>query len=151
MPDYARTRGKCLAGCSYPAWGVSLGGPGFARLAMGVSRATDEGNPSAPCLKMEHPATFRVPWAVRAGQRRVAVSVKQASNISPRPALIVRANSALGVSSDVVEVAGGSTGWVTVGPVVVNPTSDGVLVVELVCRAQSAAFAPCYWDHLVFE
>jgi hypothetical protein len=71
--------------------------------------------------------------------------------------MVIRANAAIGVNVDVVGTSPGGAGWVTIGPITVIPSSDGVLTVELRNNLQTlnpartglAPWSPCYFDHIV--
>jgi hypothetical protein len=117
-------------------------------LNVGVRVDAVEGTPTPPCLAMDQTAQFRMLWPVKQGSRSITISVKQAVNQSPRPRITVKANPALGVNSDVSESAGSGTGWVTVGPLTVNTTGEGVLEVMLE-PLYNASYAPCYWDNVI--
>ena len=138
--------------------GISLGGPTsllsdttFGRhLQIGVRQDTVEGNPSAPCLALDFPGFWRFRWGVAAGSHTLSVLAKQVSNVTgKRPSIIVKANPDIGVSVDVSASAGGSAGWVTIGPVTVTPTSAGVLWVELWNNDTDTFDSPAFFDHRV--
>jgi len=96
------------------------------------SKNTSDGSPSQPCLEMaDCNGLFRFRWAVKAGTRTLSINVANISGLTPYPTVTIRANSAIGVSSDVVGTAIAGTGWQTIGPLSVTATSDGVLLVEL--------------------
>lgn len=114
----------------------------------GLSKETTEGSPSQPSLKLNRHGMFRFRWTVNAGSRGISVSVKQAANVSPRPTLVVRANPEIGVNSDVTETAGSGTGWVTIGPASISPSSRGAVWVELHNNYDSQGGA-CYFDNIV--
>jgi len=107
-----------------------------------------EGNPAQPSLKMERLGKFRFRWIVTSGARTISVNVKQAINLTPRPTLVVKANSSIGVNSDVTGTAGSGTGWVTIGPVAINPSSSGAVWVELRANYDGQT-CPSYWDNVV--
>ena len=85
-------------------------------------------------------------WPVAAGTRTIKISVKY-SPATPVPKLIIKANPAIGVNADVVGTAPAGTQFVTIGPLVVTPTSDGVLQVWREWRGRDmAGFAK--WDNI---
>lgn len=131
---------------------ATLRGDGVADrpLCVGIRRESTEGSPSAPCLAIDIPQTWRFRWGVRSGTRSMSVSAKQVSNVAgKRPRLVIRANPAIGVNSDVVADAPSGTGWVTIGPVSVTPTSNGMLWVEL-CNMDTDTFnSTAYFDHIL--
>jgi hypothetical protein len=91
---------------------------------------------------------WRFRWAVKSGTRSLGINVKQAANLAPYPSVIIRANPAIGVAADVTGTSPGGTGWVNVGPVVVTPSSTGVLWVELWNNCTRLFNTPAYFDHL---
>lgn len=111
------------------------------------AKDTSEGNPSQPSLRLDKKGKWRFRWVVASGTRTISIDVKQAVNVDPRPTLVVKANPSIGVNSDVTGTAGSSTGWVTIGPVTAEPTSDGVLWVELRVNLDYQ-YGPCYWDNI---
>lgn len=112
------------------------------------ARDDSEGN-SAPSLRMDSMGTFKFLWVVGASPITLSVDVKQAANASPRPRVTIKADTSIGVSSDVTGEAGSSTGWVTIGPLLVEPTSAGALEVLLENRLDyQYRVAPCYWDNI---
>lgn len=108
------------------------------------------GNP-APSLRVQAPGKWRFRWAVKSGSRSIMIDVKQVSNTTPRPSVIVKANTAIGVNSDVTGTAGAGTGWVTIGPIAVTPSSDGALWVELWNNNPVLDYtnSDTYWDNVV--
>ena len=111
---------------------------------------TSEGDPAQPSLRLDAKGMWRFRWAVASGSRSVSINVKQAVNGSPRPTLVVKANPSIGVNSDVTGTAGSGTGWVTIGPVSITPSSDGAVWVELHNNYDSQVLqTPCFWDHIV--
>jgi len=110
---------------------------------------TSEGDPSQPSLRMDARGVYRFRWAFASGARTVAVNVKQEVNASPRPTLVVKANPAIGIAADVIETAGSSTNWITIGPANISPSADGATWVELHANYDGQYMsAPCYWDHI---
>lgn len=113
------------------------------------ARDNTEGSPDPPSLRMNTKGRFRFRWTViGGGARTVSVNVKQPINLSPRPTLTVKANPAIGVAADVSGTAPSGTSWVTIGPVVINPTIDGSLFVELSAN-YDGQYVPCWWDEIV--
>lgn len=110
------------------------------------SKSTSEGNPSQPSLQLIANGVWRFRWVVQSGSRGVSVDVKQAINLSPRPSIIVKANPDIGVNSDVTAVAASGTGWVTIGPANITPSSSGAVWVEL--HANTIGIYPSYWDNV---
>jgi len=122
-----------------------------AAYTLGATRNNSEGNPSPPCLSIYYPGTcHRFRWGVTAGSRSLTVDTKQVSNVTgKRPRIIVRANPAIGVNADVVGDAGSGTSWVTVGPINVTPSANGVLWVELWNMDTDTFDSPAFFDHIV--
>jgi hypothetical protein len=113
-----------------------------------AGKNTSDGTPSQPSFQMAAgPMFYRFRWAVAAGTPTISIAVKQASNTSPRPTMVIKANAAIGVSSDIVLTAGSGSGWVTLGPQSVSISSPGGLWIEL--HNNLPGWATCLWDNLV--
>lgn len=154
---FTALRGKGGVGMAGAAKGIALGGSlGWSTAGMtfgrvmqvGAIRDDTEGNPGTPSLKLTYPGFWRFRWVVRAGSRSIQVNVKQADNRSPYPSLIVKANSDVGVSSDLTTTSTGGAGWVVVGPLTFTATATGLLWVEL-WNNTTYEPAPCFFDHIV--
>ena len=116
------------------------------------------GNPSPPSLRMDSGGRWRFRWSVNAGNRTIACSVQQYAlqnssvAIAPWPTMVIKANAAIGVVSDViVTLAAQPTTWTTLGPQTVSVSANGALWVEL---RNNAAYvqpggAPCWFDNIV--
>jgi hypothetical protein len=115
----------------------------------GAYRENSDGSPAVPCLGLKYPGTYSFAWGVEAGTRMLAVNVKQAGSFSSPPTMTIKANTALGLNSDVVGTAARSASWVTIGPVTAVAGSNGVFIVQLVSNATAENAAPCLWDHIV--
>lgn len=114
------------------------------------ARDNAQGSPDPPSLRMDRKGRFRFRWTViGGGARTVSINVKQPINLSPRPTLTVKANPDIGVNADVAATAASSTTWVTIGPVVINPTIDGVVFVEIAANYDGQTGIPCNWDQIV--
>jgi hypothetical protein len=100
-------------------------------MQLGVIQNTVDGYPSAPSIQLTIHGFWRFRWTVTPGARTISVQVKQAANSTPYPTIIVRKNASIGISADVTGTSPGGTGWVTIGPVTVTPSSEGVVWVEL--------------------
>ncbi len=115
----------------------------------GVRRDDVEGDAAPPSMALDLPGRFRFRWGVEAGARTVKCRTKQVSNVTgKRPRLIVCANPAIGVNSDVIVDAGSSTGWLDLGPASVTPTSNGVLWVELWNMDTDTFMSPAWFDDI---
>jgi hypothetical protein len=146
-----KTRGTFQANVRGPQCyplGFNLGNTRHDIYYWGAGVDAVNGSPSPPSYQFQRAGLMRFPWKVNSGTRTLSVNVMQPVNTSPRPTLTVRASSDLGVNSDVVASAGSSTGWVTIGPVTVTPTSNGVLWVEIACSTPGMN-VPCNFDHFV--
>jgi len=124
---------------------LNLGGIFIVPFGAGENLLT--GNPSAPCLQMLWVATFRFRGVFLPGTPTATILCQQACNTSPRPQLIIRANPAVGINSDVVGTAPSGTGWVTItaGPFTVS--SLGGTYIDLVVNSTAEAALPTLWDH----
>lgn len=148
-------RGICIGGMT----SIEGEAPFGRHLQVGVLRSNAEGSPATPSLLLCQPGQWRFRWAVHAGARSISVLAKQGANVAPHPSMIVKSNPAIGVNADVSASSPGGTGWQTIGPISVSPSSDGALWVELwnndkgtynpsngnVCPAN-----PAFFDHLIF-
>lgn len=142
--------GKAKAGVSGYQKGLKFLGASADLWRTGIRRENTEGNPTPPCLAIDQPNVRRFRWGVLAGTRTISIDTKQVSNVTgKRPRIIVKANPEIGVNADVVGDAGAGTGWTTVGPLTVTPTSDGVLWVELWNMDTDTFQSSAYFDHLV--
>lgn len=97
----------------------------------GMRQDTANGYLAPPCLALDYPGFWRFRWTVLAGAHTVLVYVMQPYNAAPYPSVIVKANPVIGVNSDVTGTSPGGSGWTAIGPVTINPTSEGVVWVEL--------------------
>lgn len=115
----------------------------------GILENTTDGSPSSPCLQVTYPNSFfRFKWSVKAGTHSISVLAKQVANTAPYPSMIVRANPAIGLSSDQVASASGGTGWGTIGPIIATFTGVGVLYVELWNNCIAVPGAAALFDHI---
>jgi len=138
--------------------GISLGGyatrTGDGRsipkqMTIGLSRSDVEGYPTPPSLCLALPGMWRFRWAVIPGGRSITVKVKQAVNAVPYPTMVIKANAACGVLTDVVGTSPGGAGWVSIGPIVATATVNGALWVELWNNYTLAGNAPAYFDQIL--
>lgn len=151
--DVRGLRGIAVAGA---AKGIEISGAGTWRTGGGYSRSMQigairnnvEGNPSSPCLELTSNGFWSFRWVVPAGTREIWIDTKQASNNTARPSMIVKANAAIGVAADVTGTAAAGTGWVTIGPVTITPSSPGVIYVEF-WNNTIHTDDPAYFDHIV--
>lgn len=132
----------------YSGWGLKSLVIGGDYAALG-GRDNAEGFSSQPSLRLDARGVYSFLWAMTAGARALSISVKQAANADPRPSVVIRANPEIGINADITTVAGSGTGWVTIGPIAVNPAQAGCVRVELRNNYNAMIFtAPCYWDNL---
>jgi len=117
---------------------------------LGVKRNNSEGSPNPPSLEIDQPNFFAFRWGVDPGNRTISVKVKQVSNVAGlRPQLVIKADASLGVPVDVIGEAPAGLDWVTIGPVAVNPTSSGVLWVEIWNVDTDTFGSSAIFDHIV--
>jgi len=126
---------------------VNLGGERY------ITRLTEdstEGNPTAPSMKICGPHRHQFRWGVAAGTRTISVDVKYSpdSGSGKRPQLVVKANTDIGVNADQTSEAPSGSGWVTIGPITVNPTSDGALSCELRYDHHHLDVQVVNWDNI---
>jgi len=120
-----------------------------------IQNVTD-GTPAQPCLQLNFPGFWRFRWAVSAGSTHsISVFMKQPCNTAPYPSIVIKANAAIGVSTDLTLSSTGGTGWVSVGPLTTpSITAAGVLWVELHNNSTvwglsgSTPAGVVYFDHL---
>lgn len=114
------------------------------------SQSTSDGDPAQPSLSLNTKGVKRFRWVVPSGTHSLQINVKQACNLTPRPAVIIKANPSIGVNADVSGTASAGTGWTVIGPLSVSPTSAGRLWVELWNYVDGQpGVLPCLWDHLI--
>jgi hypothetical protein len=119
--------------------------------AMGMGGRDETQGDSAPSHRMDAKGSRTIPWPVSAQEITITCQVKQAANQSPRPRLVLKANSALGIDVDVESVAASGTGWVTLS-ITFTPTAEGVVEIIQENRLDyQPGVAPCYWDNLQEE
>ncbi len=100
------------------------------RHQVNTQKNDSDGDVDPPCFSMNVPGVWRFRWGVEAGSRSISVNTKQVSNVTgQRPRMTVLANPAIGVAETSVD-ASSSTGWVTLGPINITPSANGVLWVE---------------------
>jgi hypothetical protein len=116
----------------------------------GTQRSDTEGSPETPSLEITEPNFFRFRWGVRAGLQTISVRAKQVSNVTgKRPQLRIKADPRIGVNADITGDAGAGAGWVTIGPVNVTPSAEGVLWVELWNMDTDTFNSSTFFDHVV--
>jgi hypothetical protein len=113
------------------------------------ARENTDGDPIQPSLRQDKKGRHRLRWSVKAGARFIAVKVKQPTNLSPRPSVIIKANPEIGLPVDLSGTAPSGTDWVTIGPISVTPSARGAVWVELWNNVDGGGGAPCYWDNIV--
>lgn len=121
---------------------------GNERLVLGGEDFT-QGNPDQPCLRMDASGVWRFRWAMAVGSHTISVRVLHAINQNPRPSLVVKSNTAIGINSDIETFAAAGTDWVTISSPTFVTTTIGVTWVELRNNLiTNVGFSPCYFDHL---
>lgn len=133
---------------------IHIGGPTswlgntYARgLQIGAGRTNTEGLES-PCLELQYPGFWRFRWNIGIGERSILCYAKQVSNLDPRPALIVKANSDVGLLADLTAEAPSSAGWIAFPQLTFVASGIGVVWVELHNRVV-AQYSPAYFDHII--
>ena len=106
-----------------------------------------EGSPAPPSLALKENGYWRFRWLVGTGNRSITVFVKQASNLSPRPTLKLRANAAVGLVADVVTTAASSVTWTAMTAAFVC-TGTGVIWVEMWNNTLQLPQDPAYFDRI---
>jgi hypothetical protein len=104
------------------------------------------GNPTPPSLRMDSKGLWTFNWPVDNRARTIFVDVMQTVNLSPRPRLVLSANSNIGVSANTNDAASSAT-WVTC-QLSFTPTGTGVVIIgfESMYDGQFAQ-CPTYWDN----
>lgn len=139
------------------ARGINMGGPTGRfgdvtfgeHMHYGVIKSTTEGSPATPSLALTQAGNWRFRWVVRTGTRTISINVKQASNQTSRPSMVIKSNTSIGIDNDVSGSAPAGTDWVTIGPLTVIPTGTDVVWVELYNNSTLIANDPAYFDHIV--
>lgn len=146
--------------------GITLGGPTsylgdgtFGRhMQTGVTENFDEGNPTAPCLQLTYPGFWRFRWSIKPGLRSIYIQTKQPHflsgsvpyvNVFYPPTLIVKANSTVGLNTDLIGTAPVEQGWVQIGPVSFTATAVGPVWVELWNNNTNEHNTPCLFDRII--
>lgn len=135
--------------------GVWIGGPSslapgtlMKHMQFGVTREDVNGMPLVPSLKLLYVGSWRFRWTVAVGDRSISAWVLQSINLNPRPAIIVKANPAVGLAADITSPAGSSSGWVQIPAATFTATAAGVVWVELHNRLTQDIY-PAYFDYVV--
>ncbi len=108
---------------------------------------TAYGYPAQPSLKMTRRGSFCFKWPVAPGARTISIYVKNQSGSGPYPTLTVKANLDCGVQNDVTATAIAGTGWQIIGPITINPSVNGVVIVQLSKNAVDGLAVN--FDHIV--
>jgi hypothetical protein len=142
MPDTANDRCPVLGFVPKKPWiAFQINSEPF---ALGGLDATT-GNP-APSLKLRA-GRWPVRLAVKSGARTVKVDVRQPDATAARPVMRIKANSSIGIPSDVTATAGSQTTWQTISATI-NPTADGAFVLEL---ENPDPEKPCWFDNVKIQ
>lgn len=134
--------------------GMNMGGPvswdgtgHFGRpLQNGAIESTTVGNPP-PSLQLSSPGFWRFKWTLQAGARTISVQCLQ-TNIAPYPSMVVKANAAIGIPSDLMATVLSGGVFVTIGPINITATAEGATWVELHNNLQLAN-SPCWFDNII--
>ena len=105
---------------------------------------------TAPSIRFDASGRWRFRWLLAVGTRTIQVNALHSINQNPRPSLFIAASPAISIPVDVEAFAPPGTGTVTIGPVLLNITTQGVVWVELRCNlVTNVGFFPCYFDKIV--
>jgi hypothetical protein len=115
------------------------------RLVVNSGLDSEIGNPT-PSLKLSF-GRYQFRLAVKSGARTVKVDVRQPDATAERPVMRIKANSSIGIPSDVTATAGSQTTWQTISATI-NPTADGVFILELENPDQAK---PCWFDNVKIQ
>ena len=163
--SFYRNRAEAESGVQGAIQGIAFNNPSsidssgtFGRhMQVGVNKQTSDGSPTSPCLQLDYPGNmWRFRWVVRPGSRQISVLAKQNSTGSSyRPSLVVKANSTLGINSDLSAAAPASGDWVKIGPISFTTTGSDVVWVELHNNNYATKNSnseimknPAYFDHI---
>lgn len=132
---------------------IAMGGPtdwlGNASLGRefqtGVTEDLTDGFPAPPSLRFEWWGFFRYRWGVAVGTNSVTIYAKQPLNESPRPSVVLKKNTAVGLVADTAFVAAAGVGWVAI-PVSFVATGAGIVVVQLWNNLNTTFSAPCLFS-----
>ena len=135
-------QGICIAPTSI------LGDGTYGRhMQTGVREETTEGYPSPPCLALDYPGFWRFRLQVVPGIQTISIWAKQVSNVTgKRPSMVVKANAAIGVATDLSASAGSSSGWTKIGPITITASDAGVCWVELHNNDSDTFYSTAYFD-----
>lgn len=155
MPTYSNAvrSAPASAGVAGALQALALGGPtdwiGHASLGRefqtGVTEDLTEGFPAPPSLRFEWWAFWRFRWLVSAGTMSMTLYCKQPLNQNPRPSVVLKANTAVGLVADTAFVAASGPDWTAI-PVSFVATASGVIWVELWNNLNSQFSAPCWFS-----
>lgn len=153
---YLQPTGLAWLGCrtedaalGYPLTRLQSMMVGSSRQVLGGEDFT-QGNPAAPCLRMDASGRWRFRWALPIGSHSIMVNVLHAINRNPRPSLVVKANPSIGIPADIESFAPPGTGWVTMSSGTFVVTQLGATWVELRNNLPTNVGAsPCYFDHII--
>lgn len=119
----------------------------------GLTKDSNDGNPSAPCMKITGPHRRTFLWPVTSGTRTISVDVKYSpdNGAGHRPKMIIKANAEVGITTDTTTEAPSDAGntWVTIGPITINPNATGVIEVELYLAPELQTQQVTRWDNVV--
>lgn len=117
----------------------------------GINKDNVEGTSTAPSMRLDNACEFKFRWGVTAGGHTITISTKQSNNISSASmaSMTIMKNPSIGIVDDVVGYATSGSGWQTIGPLTINPTSDGVVWVKLENNEVAYFGNPCYFDNIV--
>lgn len=153
MPDGIKsTRGR--PGVAGALQGISLGGPDdwLGKASMGrvlqacCYRDDTDGYPAGnPSLRFDNWGFWRFRWGVSIGAMSLTIYAKQALNQNPRPSMVLKANSAVGLLVDTPFSAAAGSGWEAI-TATFTATAAGVVIVELWNNLNTVISAPCLFS-----
>ncbi len=150
-----------IQGLEFSTTPTTMDGAGsFGRhMQVGVNKQTTDGSPSSPSLQLDYPGNmWRFRWTVKGGNRSISILAKQNSTGSNRPQMIIKANSNVGISSDLTVAAPDGAGWVIVGPITFTVPSGSTDVIWVELHNNNYAVkdtmaelikTPAYFDHII--
>jgi hypothetical protein len=123
---------------------------GVRHYVYGLTKETNDGSPTSPCLKLEYAGSFwRFRWVLKPGQRRISVRVKQMTKTGfLRPTMIIRPNPNVGITSILTATAPDGDDWTVIGPLILTATGTDMVYVEIWNNCQSTN-CPLYIDRIV--
>jgi hypothetical protein len=157
FPSLASPAGAAMLGCNPKLESQLIVLNGDVEIPINSGRDDLVGTPLPPSQKQAAKSILKgIRWPVTAGAHSFSIDCKYTPNTTPRPRIILRANSAVGIPADIVVDAPAGTGWVTL---TANITALASGVVEIwrefpqfnPLNSGDMIRPPAYanWDHIV--